>query len=139
MIFLAKVRKKKIKKVRKNRVQIKKVNYSFYIVFFVVLAFVLVIVYIFGNFGNPTYGGTSNENQATNNPQTETRASIGGFCKINSECFITYCKGQSRDCINSTQMATYSQNCKSYSDWVVENNQDPSVCSCIQNACTLLK
>ena len=116
----------------------KKVNYSLYIAFFVVLAFVLVVVYIAGNLRSPTYGGTSNENQTTNNPQTETRTSIGGFCKKDSECFINYCKGQSKDCINSTQMATYSVNCKSYSDWVVENTQDPSVCACSQNYCTML-
>jgi hypothetical protein len=137
---LARTRKKKVRRIRKKvQVKNKKVNYSLYIAFFVVLAIVLAVVYIFSNVGNPNYGGTSNENQATNSPQTGTRTSIGGFCKLNSECFVTYCKGQSRDCINSTQMATYSQNCKSYSDWVVENKQDYSVCSCVQNACTLLK
>ena len=125
---------KKTKRVKRSK-KTKSNNIYLPIIVLIAIVFVLAFYYF-----NSAKGFQFSEENRNTNPLTQgTRISIGGFCKADSECFITYCKGQSRDCINSTQMATYSNNCKSYSDWVVENNQDPSVCSCIQNACTMIK
>jgi hypothetical protein len=136
--ILAKAMKRKVKRIRRVQAKNKKTNYSLYVAFFVILAFVLVIVYLAGSLGKPQpNAGNLNENQPSNT-QPEIKTSIGGYCKRDSECFVAYCKGRTKDCINVTQMATYANdNCNNYSDFVVENKQDYSVCGCVQGACTL--
>jgi hypothetical protein len=80
--------------------------------------------------------GTSGTTPTTSGQGTAT--SVGGFCNKDSDCFVAYCKGQAKDCINATKMATYANdNCNTYSDFFVENKQDASTCGCVQNACTM--
>ena len=130
--------RKKAKRVRRVQAKKKKTNYSLYVAF-VIIAFVLIAVYIFSSLGNlQPYAGNTNGNQPAIT-QPETR-STGGFCKTRFECFITSCKGQAQDCINATQMATYANDkCGTSSDWNEGVTQNSSRCTCIQNACAMLK
>ena len=125
MIFLAKLKKKKEKRINK---------YTVYLGTFVLIVILILVIY---------YSRFVQINKKIENqeeillPKTELTIEKG-FCKKNSECFITYCKGSEKDCVNTTQLSIYSKNCKTYSDWVVEK-QDFSRCSCIRNFCTMIK
>lgn len=74
----------------------------------------------------------------SNNEQNIAPPVAYDACQISSQCFITYCKGQEKRCVNTTTFSDYSKNCMSYSDWVVET-QDTSECACVSNVCKMLK
>jgi len=135
---LAKRARKKIKrKVRRASVRkVGKTNKN-KLVLPIILVFVFVAVFVYIIFSSAKKeqpsGGTT-EGPLT--PSTAIPATVGGYCKKDSECFLSYCKGQTEDCINATQMAVYPKNCRTYSDWIIEK-QDYTRCACIQSACTI--
>jgi hypothetical protein len=105
------------------------------------IAVVLIVIYYFStNQGTQPYvnSGESPGVSPPSSPNQPTQPTVkGGGCTKDSECFITYCKGQTKYCVNTSQYINYYKNCKTYSDWIVENKQDASSCGCVQNACTL--
>jgi hypothetical protein len=129
----------KRKTTRRVRQKKKSKNISYLAIIVVIILFVFAIYYFSKGLQQP-YQQPSQQPSGTT-PTTGGQgaaASVGGFCKKDSECFVAYCKGQAKDCINATQMATYANdNCNRYTDFVVENKQDYSVCACVQYACTL--
>lgn len=130
--------KKKTKNIRKN----KKINkYNVYAAIFSLVIVVLLLFY-YSSLSNVKPSENVQKGDQITVPKTETLPQIivtGGNCKRNSECFVSYCKGQSKDCINSTQTAAYSKTiCKTYSDWIIENKQDYSKCACVQNVCKMI-
>ena len=135
-----KTKRTKTRKIRRNgRIREKKTNKNyFYLAIIALIAIVLVVVFYFGSLPNqPSYqpqGG--NQISTPEAPSTKTNIVTGGSCNKDSECFITSCKGQTEDCVNTTQLTFYSKKCNSYSDWVV-GRKDISRCSCVGNACTM--
>lgn len=121
----------------------KKTNrHNFYLLVFVLVIFLAFIVYYFNFFHQqPQVNEPAQQNQVTPTQQVTTPINVpGGSCTKDSQCFIAYCKGQTKDCINVTQTATYANDkCRTYSDFVLENKQDYSVCACVQYACTIIK
>ena len=134
-----KVKRKRTAQKRKTnrRVATKKTskNSSYLAIIVVIIVFVFAIYYFSFNKGSQQqpYQQTG-ETPSTAGSEIVT----GGLCKKNSECFMTYCKGQAENCVNTTQLSFYSRNCKTYSDWIIEN-QDFSKCSCVQNACMIVR
>lgn len=138
-----KVKRKKAQRRRTTRriAAPKKTNrHNFYLLLFVLVIFLSFIVYYFNFFQQqPQANGPTSQNQVTPTQQGTTPINVpGGGCTKDSQCFITFCKDQTEDCINTTQLSSYSKNCKTYSDWVIEK-QDISRCACVQNACTMIK
>lgn len=141
---MAKVKGKRTtrrKTTRRRKITSKKTNrHNFYLLLFVIAILLFFIIYYFNFFQQPQNNiPPTTQNQATTTGQTPTQTNVvGGSCSKNSECFITFCKDQKEDCINTTQLSSYGKSCKTYSDWVIEK-QDTSRCSCVQNACTMIK
>jgi len=138
-----KVKRKRTVKKRKTarRVRQKKTskNISYLAIIVVIIMFVFVIYYFSKGLQQPYQQPYQQPSETT--PTTSGQgaaASIGGYCKTKYECFITSCKGQTEDCVNTTQLTFYSKKCNSYPDWVV-GRQDISRCACVQNACTMIK
>jgi len=114
-------------------------RHNFYLLLLVVAIFLSFVVYYFNFFQQPQNNEPTPQNQVTPTQQVTTPINVpGGSCNKDSQCFMTFCKDQTEDCVNTTQLSSYSKNCKTYSDWVVEK-QDTSRCSCVQNACTMIK
>lgn len=134
---------KKIKrrKIKHRRIEKKKINkYNLYLAAF---ALMLVIFILFYYFSLPKeqqlpYGQGQETQTTQTTPTTIKPETYGGPCTKNSECFITRCIDQSESCVNTNQLSVYSKNCRTYSDWVI-GKQDFSRCSCIQNACTMIR
>jgi len=128
-------RYKKTSKKRETK-KLDKVNkYTVFLGTFVLMIILMLVVY-YSNFIQISKEPESY--QEIQKPTITTEMAIGGSCKRDSECFITYCKdSQTKGCVNTTQLSTYSKNCKTYSDWIIEV-RDPSKCACIQNSCTMI-
>lgn len=126
------ISKKKVKKIEKEKVN----KYTIFLGTFVLIIILMLVVY-YSSFIQVSEDFDSYKKaqpQTIIGPETIT----GGFCKRDSECFITTCKdSQIKDCVNTTQLTDYNKNCKTYSDWIVEK-QDPSKCACIQNSCKMV-
>jgi len=138
-----KVKRKRTVKKRKTtrRVRQKKTskNISYLAIIVVIIMFVFIIYYFSKGLQQPYQQPYQQPSETT--PTTSGQgaaASVGGYCKTKYECFITSCKGQTEDCVNTTQLTFYSKKCNSYPDWVV-GRQDTSRCACVQNACTMIK
>ena len=119
-----------------NKTKVNKYN-VFLAAFALIIVFLLLIFYS----SLVKIAQTNEQRQETIAPTaiTESKTPTGGFCKTNSSCFITACKdSQTDDCVNTTLLSGYSKNCKSYSDWIIKN-QDSSRCACIDNACKMIK
>jgi flagellar basal body-associated protein FliL len=127
---------------RKTRrtIKPKKTNrHNFYLLLLVLVIFLSFIVYYFNFFQQPQANEPTSQNQVAPTQQVTTPINVpGGGCTKDSQCFITFCKDQTEDCVNTSQLSYYSKNCKTYSDWVIEK-QDTSRCACFQNACTMIK
>lgn len=117
---------------RKKKTE-KKKSISIYLVVAVIAIIIILAVIAFNLNTSSEIQNIGNEIPTSANPGT---VQTGGFCKIDSECFITSCKGQTESCVNTTQLTFYSRNCNTYSDWII-GKQDVSRCSCIQNACIM--
>lgn len=115
-------------------------RHNFYLLLLVIAIFLSFIVYYFNFFQQqPQANEPTSQNQVTPTEKGTTPINVpGGGCTKDSQCFITFCKDQTEDCVNTTQLSSYSKNCKTYSDWVIEK-QDTSRCACVQNACTMIK
>ncbi len=125
-------KKKVIKKLEKKKIN----KYNIYLGTFVLIIILMIIVYY------SSFIQIIKEPEIFQETQTLTITTpseiVGGFCKRDSECFITQCKDNEKDCVNTTQLTDYSKNCKTYSDWIV-GTQNISKCACIQNSCTMIK
>ena len=125
--------KKVIKKLEKKKIN----KYNIYLGTFVLIIILMIIIYYssFIQISKELEGYQENQIPMITTP---SQIVVGGFCKRDSECFITTCKdSQIKDCVNTTQLTDYNKNCKTYSDWIVEK-QDPSKCACIQNSCKMV-
>jgi len=111
----------------------KKTSSSMYLIIAVIAIIIFLAVIALNLYNNSEIQNMGNEITPSIAPET---VQTGGFCKSDTECFITSCKGQVESCINVTQLTFYSKNCKTYSDWIV-GKQDISRCSCIQKACIM--
>jgi hypothetical protein len=128
------------KTTRRKKITPKKTNrHNLYLLLIVIAIFLSFIIYYFNFFKQQTQAnGPTSQNQVTPTQQVTNPINVpGGGCTKDSQCFMTFCKDQTEDCVNITQLSSYSKNCKTYSDWVVENKQDYSRCACVQNACTM--
>ena len=135
---MAKNSKKNPKKREIKKLEKKKFNkYTIYLGTFVLIVILLLVIYYSSFIQDSKEPERFQEIQTPSITGPEIVAK--GFCKRDSECFITTCKDtQIKDCVNTTQLTDYHENCKSYSYWVVEQ-QDPSECACIQNLCKTIK
>lgn len=140
-----KVKSKRTVKKRRitRRIRQKKTskNISYLAIIVVIILFVFAIYYFSLSKGLQQPNQQPDQQPSGTTPTTSGQgaaASVGGYCKTKYECFITSCKGQTEDCVNTTQLTFYSKKCNSYPDWVV-GRQDISRCSCITNACTMIK
>jgi hypothetical protein len=129
-------RKRSVRKTKRVSIsKVKKPNFNPVIILAVLMVLILAAIYYSTLKPMQTYGN----NQQTTTPDATGTASVeGGTCKNNYQCFITYCKGQEKSCVNITQLSGYSENCRTYSDWVTDV-QDSSKCACVQNLCGMLK
>jgi len=133
---------KKYKETRKKKVikELEKEEINKHIIFLgtFILIITLILIVFYSSFIQ--IRKESEKYQGIQTPIiTEPKSVVGGFCKRDSECFITTCRdSQIKDCVNTTQLTDYHENCKIYSDWIVEM-QDPSECACIQNVCKTMK
>ena len=133
---------KKTKRAKHKRTKQKKTNrHNLYLGIVALIIVISLFVYYFNFIQGQQYYYDNEQKEipgTTTITEEQRKMTTGGFCKKNSECFLTYCKGKTENCINTTQLSVYSRNCKSYSDWVLEE-QDFSRCACVQNACALLE
>ncbi|NIO44671.1 MAG: hypothetical protein GTN36_03915 [Candidatus Aenigmarchaeota archaeon] len=126
-------KKKEIKKVEEKRIN----RTTIFLATFV-LIIILILVVFYSSFiqviTEPGRDSIRTQPDTIIKPETMLK---GEFCERDSHCFITYCKGGSEECVNTTKLSDYSKNCKTYSDWVIER-QDSSKCACVQNACKII-
>jgi hypothetical protein len=126
--------KRKIQKVsQKSKAQKKNPTGMIVAVAAVFLVLIAAMAIIGGNGSNQ-----QNFMPMPNGNQNIAPPVVHDACQTNSQCFITYCKGQEKRCVNTTSFSSYSKNCQSYSDWVMET-QDASECACIDSVCKMLK
>lgn len=126
------ISKEKVKKIEKEKVN----KHTVFLGTFVLIIILFLIAFYSSFIQISKESETYKETQTpTTIPGYETVS--GGICERDSQCFITYCRGNPEDCVNTTQLSDYSKNCKTYSDWIVEK-QDPSKCACIQNFCKMI-
>jgi hypothetical protein len=129
--------KRNVKKTKRSiKKEAKKTNrYGLLLLSIALIAILAMFVYCFQFFKS-----NNNYVQVPGLPQQPgigVETSVSGSCSKNNQCFITHCKGQVKSCVNTTQLTYYSKNCNNYLDWVVDQ-QDSSVCACVQNACKML-
>ncbi len=129
--------KKQIKKLEKKKFN----KYNIYLGTFS-LIIILILIVFYSSFNQMIKEQEVEKNKEIRTPITTTTfetSMLGGFCKRDSQCFITTCKeSKVKDCINTTQLTDYHKKCETYSDWIIER-QDSSKCGCVQNACKMLK
>jgi len=111
----------------------KKTSSSIYLFIAVIAIIIFLAVIAFNLYTTSEIQNMGNEITPSTNPET---VQTNGFCKIDSECFITSCRDQTESCVNVTQLTFYSKNCKTYSDWII-GKQDVSRCGCVQKSCVM--
>ena len=126
------ISKKKVKKIEKEKVN----KYTIFLGTFVLIIILFLIVF-YSSFIQ--ISRKSEKYHRETQPQITSGYEIvsGGICERDSQCFITYCRGNPEDCVNTTQLSDYSKNCKASSDWIIEM-QDSSKCACVQNVCKMI-
>ena len=129
-------KRSKAKKVQRKRQpkQAKKTQgpMAYFAVAAIFLVLLAAIVMLGNNNSQETYASGQEDEQKIAPPVSQDA------CNTNSQCFITYCRGQDRRCVNTTTLSSYSKNCASYSDWVIET-QVSGDCACVDGMCEMLK
>jgi hypothetical protein len=131
-------KRKKTKKSSRKVEQKKKFKINPVLIAAVLVVLILAAAFYFKAPAGQTPQKVESNNQQTTVGQQSSQPSVGGNCERNNECFVTYCKGEEKSCVNVTELSDYSKKCKTYLDWVV-SRQDSSTCSCVNNVCTMLK
>jgi hypothetical protein len=131
-------KRKKTKKSSRKVEQKKKFKINPVLIAAIAIVLVLAAAYYFNAPAAQNNPKIESGNQQTTIGPQASQPSVGGNCERNNECFVTYCKGEERSCVNVTELSGYSKKCRTYLDWVV-SRQDSSTCSCVNNVCTMLK
>ncbi len=123
--------KKEVKKLEKSKPN----KNTVFLGTFALIIILILIVYYSGFI--QVVGGPETTQETQTPTTTETELISEGGCNRDTECFVTYCEGSEQDCVNTTQLSGYSENCESYSDWKIEM-QDFSKCACVQGSCKMI-
>ena len=139
-----KTARKKVKRTApKKKSQPKYVNLG---IIAVVAVLLLLVMYSWpapvqpnANGGNTNGGGETNGGDQIIPPAQPGQVVMPGdsSCSSNSQCLITYCKGEAKQCLNTKDAFEHSNTCEKSSDWVLEN-QDASICACVDSVCTMI-